>query len=620
MRPGPALALALLVAAPLAAQASHAQLRAGLVDDLTAYVERQRRDKALPAVCLAILDVEPDSAAEWTWASGFGAAAMDGTRKADATTVHRVGSISKLFTATAATVLAAQGRLDLDAPVQRWLPDFKPDNPFGGEVTVRRLLGHRGGLVRESPVGHYFDATEPGLRPTVASLNHTALAAAPGSTLKYSNPGPAVVGRVIEVVTGRRFEDAVQELVLAPLGLADSSFDARPDLVARTAHGVMWTRDGRAIPTPAFALGCGPAMNLRSTVADLLKFARSWLPRSRQRLLTPDQLQAMWAPQNDDGSVGGAYGCGLGFFVAPLDDRRRVGHRGAVYGFAVELAALPDDGLAVAVAVTADFANALAEAIADRALRGLLAVRNGERLAPPVWPQPVGAAAARALAGRYVLGDEWFDLRERGGELLFDPCIGVATVQRRLSDVLVSDDRMSPGGRVLRVQANGGVHDGMVAFARAADACPPPPPGELLPLLGEYGWDHGVLVVYEDQGRLGVLIDWLTRDLPEREGQGRWRFPPGIYATRWCSNAMRWGTASPPCSAACASRAGPTRRTTRRTTQRMIRRTTAAERSACARSRSCARKHGARRRRRRNSSRMGCGRRSWSTCARSSRR
>src|SRR5690606_8668687 len=125
-----------------------------------------------------------------------------------------------------------------------------PENPFGTPVTLRHLMGHRAGVVRESPVGHYFDVSEPSLAATVASLNQTALVTEPGKTYKYSNPGIGVVGEVIVRVTGKPFEAAVRELVLEPLALNDSDFAPRADLLARQAHGVMWTYDGRAIPTP----------------------------------------------------------------------------------------------------------------------------------------------------------------------------------------------------------------------------------------------------------------------------------------------------------------------------------------------------------------------------------
>jgi CubicO group peptidase (beta-lactamase class C family)/D-alanyl-D-alanine dipeptidase len=489
--------------------------------DLAPFVERNLREQGIPGAAIAVLDVRGGRVRRWE--HGFGQWRPDGgPMPHDA--VFRVASVSKLVTATAAMRLVERGELDLDRPVRDYVPEFAPANSFGGDVTVRHLLQHRGGVVRESPVGHYFDPSEPTLAATVASLADTALVHAPGGDFKYSNPGLAVVGEVVARIRRQPFEVAARELVLAPLGLTDSDFAPAPRLRARQAAGVMWTYDGRDVPTPDFAFGVGPAADLRSTVGDLAVFASSWFVGARRPLLRRDSLEQMWQLP-----AGGAAGCGLGFFVQRLDGARVVGHDGAVYGFATAVRAMPDEGLAVAVCCTKDFANEVAEAIAFRALRAARATRAGQALPPPEPPQPLGVDAARALAGRWRVGANWVQLAERGGDLYYDPNIGVRTRLRRAADgQLVSDDALSLGGRRLTVRPDGALFDGEETYVRD-DELPPPPPAELLPLLGEYGGDHNVLIVYEDGGRLGVLIEWVVRDLPERVGPDHYVFPPGMY-------------------------------------------------------------------------------------------
>jgi CubicO group peptidase (beta-lactamase class C family)/D-alanyl-D-alanine dipeptidase len=495
---------------------------ARIAADIGPFVTRYLEQMQIPGACVAVLDIDPATGRQACWAEGYGRWRGDGTAMPfDA--VFRVASISKLFTATAVMVLVEQGRLDLDAPVQRYLPAFAPSNPFGEQITLRALLSHRAGIVRESPVGHYFDPSEPTLAATVASVSTTTLVHAPGTTFKYSNPAIGVLGLVVATVTGKPFEQAVRELVLQPLGLRDSDFAPRAELLARQATGVMWTYDGRAIPTPEFALGYGPAANLRSTTLDLVKFAASWMPKSTERVLQPATLASMWRLSPD------GRGCGLGFFVGQCEGHLQVGHKGAVYGFASELDALPDQGLAVAVVLTKDFANEVAEAIAHRALRAALANRRGESLPAASHPVPLGVARARALQGHWRVGQNWVELSERGGELFYDPNIGLRTRLRLAADgAFVSDDVLSVGGRSLRELGNGRLSDGEEEYVRD-DGLPAEAPADLLPLLGEYGWDHNMLVVYEDRGQLGVLIEWVVRDLPERVGRDRWEFPPGMY-------------------------------------------------------------------------------------------
>ena len=348
--------------------------------DLRAYAERQREQMGIPGVWIALLEVDPETGTEHLWADHLGEPVhSDPSRhRQQVVATHRVASISKLLTDTAAMALVEQGALDLDEPIQTYLPDFAPEDPYGVPITLRLLMGHRAGLVREPPVGHYFDPGEPSLAATVRSLNRTKLVHKPGTEFKYSNPGVGVVGEVVSRVTAKPFESAVRELVLDPLGLRDSDFAPRGDLVARQAAGIMWTYDGREIPTPSWRFGYVPAAELRSTTVDLVRFARSWFPGAACRVLSPEVQASMWAPPN-----GASRGCALGFFLSSLDGHRKVAHGGAVYGFASTLAALPEQGLAVAVVCTKDFANDVAEAIADRALRAALANRRGETLAPP---------------------------------------------------------------------------------------------------------------------------------------------------------------------------------------------------------------------------------------------
>ena len=140
---------------------------------LTTLIEHERAQKGIPAISIALVDGQ-----RVVWARGFGWADSAANARATASTVYRVGSVSKLFTDVAIMRLVEQHALDLDVPVQHYLPTFRPANPFGGEITIRELTSHRAGLTREPPVGNYFDddsTPPPTLAATVASLNRTAL-------------------------------------------------------------------------------------------------------------------------------------------------------------------------------------------------------------------------------------------------------------------------------------------------------------------------------------------------------------------------------------------------------------------------------------------------------------
>ena len=206
------------------------------------------------------------------WAKGFGLADPKRNVAATENTIYRVGSVSKLFTDTAIMQLVEKGEIDLDAPVERYLPDFHPANPFGTPVTLRELMSHRSGLVREPPVGHYFDSTDPTLKATVESLNSTALVYPPGTHTKYSNAAIAVVGYLLQQHVNQPFPDYLRDAVLKPLGMTASSFVPTSEVRAHLADAIIQTYDGRIIQAPTFQLGMQPAGCMYSSVTDLAKF------------------------------------------------------------------------------------------------------------------------------------------------------------------------------------------------------------------------------------------------------------------------------------------------------------------------------------------------------------
>jgi CubicO group peptidase (beta-lactamase class C family) len=125
---------------------------------------------------------------------------------------------------------------------------------IGGFTKLEQTV-FRVGLVREPPVGSYFDSTEPSLAEVVKSLNSTDLVYAPGTHTKYSNAGDTVAGLVLESVARKPYAQYLQETLLRPLRLESSSFNREPSLLRNLAKGYMWTYDGKAFQAPTFALG-----------------------------------------------------------------------------------------------------------------------------------------------------------------------------------------------------------------------------------------------------------------------------------------------------------------------------------------------------------------------------
>ena len=234
---------------------------------LEPWIAAELQQKGIPALSIALVDDQ-----KIVWARGFGFADPEKRIPATADTVYRVGSVSKLFTDLAVMQLVEQGKIDLDAPVSGYVPEFAPKNPYKAPITLRQLMSHRSGLVREPPVGHYFDPAPPSLDEVMRSLATTSLVFEPGTRTKYSNAGITVVGAVVEKVGKEPFAAAIDRALFRPLGMSRSSFEPGPELSAQMAHGMMWTYDGQTVATPTFLLGTGPAGNLVSSVVDLGRF------------------------------------------------------------------------------------------------------------------------------------------------------------------------------------------------------------------------------------------------------------------------------------------------------------------------------------------------------------
>jgi serine beta-lactamase-like protein LACTB len=492
---------------------------------LDRFIAEEIADKGIPALSIALVDDQTI-----VWSRGFGFADPKNKIAATADTVYRVGSVSKPFTALLLMLFVELGLIDLDAPVTKYLPDFRPKNPFGKEITLRQMLSHRSGLVRETPVGSYFDASEPTLARMVESLNQTELVYAPESKTSYSNAAVSTVGFLLEKTQKEAFAKLIRRKLLLPLGMESSSFELTPELKKRLARATMWTYHGREFDAPTFELGTPPAGSLYSTVNDMGRFLSFLFAGGRGPngpILKKESLESMWKIQfakPEDKA-----GFGISFLVSEFEGRRRVGHGGAVYGFATELAALPDDKLGVIVTASKDVSNAVTRRIADEALRQMLAVKAGKPLPPLERTRRIPAKKARELVGRYQSEKGGFDSIESAGRLWLLPLKGGSRVELRQSgDDLLVDDLLGYGDKLVAV-ADGFRRDKEV-FKRVPVEQPGPLPEKWKGLIGEYGEDHNVLFILERDGKLNALIEWAFLYPLEEIGKDTYRFPDfGLY-------------------------------------------------------------------------------------------
>jgi serine beta-lactamase-like protein LACTB len=310
-----------------------------------------------------------------------------------------------------------------------------------------------------------------------------------------------------------------------------SSFEPRPAITDKVARATMWTYHGRDFPAPTFELGMAPAGSMYSNVLDLSRFLHMIFARGQlrdERIIQAKTLDTMWTPQFAQPDA--REGFGLGFFISRFQGHRRIGHNGAMYGFATDLSALPDEKLGVIVVNSCDCANSVSTRIADVALAHLLAGKARKTLPTIEETTPLADGEADKLAGRYESEKSAFDLVASSGRLYHFGARGGHRVElRRVGKTLVSDDRLGWGLKFHPTET-GFVVD-KETYRRVEPAKPAPLPGKWRGLLGEYGWDHNALIILEKEGKLHALIEWFFLYPLEEESDNVYRFPRtfGLY-------------------------------------------------------------------------------------------
>ncbi|NUR91256.1 MAG: serine hydrolase, partial [Nonomuraea sp.] len=242
-------------------------------------------------------------------------------------TVFQIGSNTKLLTAELIMQLADEGLVELDAPVTRYVPEFRLGQADASAVTIRHLLTHRGGFL-----GDFRGTGDLGWGPDNLARYVAQLAGVPqlhpvGRMWSYSNSGMILLGRVIELLTGLTYDRAVRERIAGPIGAGSILFRPEEILLRRAAVGHLPDPvTGRPGVAPVYLEQpwCAPSGSITvSTAEDVLRFVQHQLPRAER----------MWEEQVAIPPMRGTYGWGLGWALRRLTDGRRVvGHGGSTVG------------------------------------------------------------------------------------------------------------------------------------------------------------------------------------------------------------------------------------------------------------------------------------------------
>lgn len=322
--------------------------------------------------------------------------------------VH-VGSVAKLFVATGVLQLASAGRVDLDAPVNRYLPALQFDNPWPEQpVRVRHLLDHSAGL-DDMRLWQLFSTQPTPDTPLLDAFTRDPsvleIRSRPGSRFSYSNMSYTLAAMVIEAVTRERYEAWLDRELLRPLNMRDSTFAFTTQLGPGADPRLAWGHLDLVSPAPALPVYLRPAGQFTTTAHDLALFAKFLMGDGRvdgRALVKPELLRAMGRASTTEAARAGLQ-AGYGLGLSRRDRHGGVGlcHAGDVVGFHAMLCVFPDQqstqaGKAFAVVLNTD---------CDGADCGRFDALLVQALAMPSPPALPPAQAPRNVAdwqGRYV--------------------------------------------------------------------------------------------------------------------------------------------------------------------------------------------------------------------------
>ena len=347
----PLFALVLLLTATVA-------VRADKVDD---YVKAEMQKQHIPGLSLAVIRDGKIIKVE-----GYGLANVELNVPARAETVYKIGSVSKQFIAAGIILLIQEGRISLDDKISKFL-EGTPDT--WKEITVRHLLTHTSGIVREAPGFNPLKIQNDA--DVIKTAYPLPLRFAPGEKYEYCNVGYFTLAEIIRKVTGKPWGDYLNERLFMPLGMNATRTTSVTEIVQNRAGGYVWRNDKLQNAEIYFALR--PSGAFLSTVLDLAKWDAALYTDSILKQSFRDQ---MWSPVKLNN--GTTYPYGFGWEVVTVGGHRLVRHGGSLPGFRAALARFLDDKVTVVVLTNGDNANpgSIALGVAGLYIPGLIPERT----------------------------------------------------------------------------------------------------------------------------------------------------------------------------------------------------------------------------------------------------
>lgn len=386
---------ALMIAMALFA---HSSLADALESRLDRILTQASGANGKPGIAVAI-----QRGTEVIYSKGFGYADVEHRVPVTPDTVFPIGSITKTMTGLAITQLIEAGKIDLDAPAGKYIPELP--SPVR-DTLIRHLLNHTSGIVNYTELKEFpRDAERPVTREEVLSWFATEpLQFAPGSRYSYTNSGTFLLGLIIEHVTGQSYDEYIRQHIFTPFGMQHTSTADWRTLVDHRARGYRRSAAGlinapRYDPLVAFSAG-----EVMSTTGDMLKYREGVFVGTATSTAVRERLHRL--ERLGDGTLN-PYSLGCLVHVE-LDGHRRIMHSGDISGFSAHYSYYPDDDTTIVILTNSD-SGVPPVSLEAKLARVVLGISEPNRNKVPLTE-----AVSRNYVGDYTLGPIAFGFTQMG--------------------------------------------------------------------------------------------------------------------------------------------------------------------------------------------------------------
>jgi CubicO group peptidase (beta-lactamase class C family) len=317
--------------------------------EIDEYIKQQMRVDDIPGLGVVVAQKE-----KVIYSKGFGITSIKTRFPVTPQSVFDLASVSKSFTALGVLLLRDNELIELDAPVQQYLPDFKPDDPLSSHITVRHLLNHTSGLPGAFSAPLIFQQGEDEMAELVMALDRVKLNREPGSSFEYADVNYCLLGALIESVSGVSFEDYMYQNIFLPLGMSNTTLyrDENTLLDRVDGHQSMYGQVvARNIPIYRSALPAGWVMSCAQDMGQWLIAHLNLGHTDEGQVFPVNDIEEVHSPSIIVEENGHTMSYGMGWFINSIEGVQVIWHGGDTPNFLADMILLPDFETGVVVLV-----------------------------------------------------------------------------------------------------------------------------------------------------------------------------------------------------------------------------------------------------------------------------